>query len=58
VKSLNDDNSLWSSQTEGPEGVKASHVIGPDCCWFVGCCWFWYGLSREDTSGLGTATAT
>ena len=38
MKSINPDDALW---TASKKKNRLLGIVGPNCCWVIGCCWFW-----------------
>jgi len=45
MKSLNGNNTLWNKQKQD----NSQQIVGPYCCWVLGCCWYWYGMAARET---------
>jgi hypothetical protein len=45
MKSLNENNTLWNARKQD----NSLHIVGPNCCWVIGCCWYWYGMAAQET---------
>jgi hypothetical protein len=41
MKSLNKDEALWNRRKQDASAGE----VGPNCCWVIGCCWYWLGMA-------------
>ncbi|MEK6536635.1 MAG: hypothetical protein AABZ63_04045 [Actinomycetota bacterium] len=46
MKSVNEDNALWSNK----KGGSINGIVSPSCCWVIGCCWYWYGMASREAA--------